>query len=433
MSGGARVRRADRSQLYWDMVDLDSQLAEDHLARVIWSFVESLDLSDLYAAIKARDDVAGRPAADPQVLLSLWLYAATEGIGSCRALDRLCQAHTAYRWLCGGVAMNYHSLSDFRGLHGDLLDRILTESVTGLAAAGVIQLDEIAVDGTKVAASAGRGSYRSEDRLGRYETRAAERIARLKKEIDDDPDASNRRRKAAQERAARETAAKAAAARAQVEKLKAERIEQAKKSPKETAAKKAPRASTTDPAARLMRMPDGGIRPAYNVLLSAATDSQVIVGVAVSDRRNELGMGSDMIGEMERQYGRAPQRLLIDTKGVTHDEIGRLSNRPDGAITVYSPPMKDREDVTDETKRKRAYLRRREPEPLKAWRARMASPEGEEVYERRKRIETINGNLKNHGMRRFLLRGLTKVRCEALIHAIAHNIRRAFALGYVYA
>jgi transposase len=433
MIDGARVRRADRSQLCWDMIDLDSQLCEDHPARVVWAFVESLDLSELYAAIKARDEVAGRPAADPRVLLSLWLYATMEGIGSSRALERLCASHTAYRWLRGGVSVNYHSLSDFRVAHGAVLDRILTESVTGLAAAGLISLDEIAVDGTKVAASAGRGSYRREDRLGRFESRAAERIAQLKKEVDDDPDASNRRRKAAQDRAARETAAKAAAAREQLEKLKTERAKQAKNSPKETAAKKEPQASTTDPTARLMRMADGGVRPAYNVLISATTDQQVIVGLAVSDRRNELGMGSDMIEDMERQHGRVPQRLLIDTKGVTHDEIDRLSSHPNGAITVYSPPMRDRDDVTEETERKRVYCRRNESEPVKAWRARMASTEGEEVYKRRKRIETINGNLKNHGMRRFLLRGFAKVRCEALIHAIAHNIRRAFALGYAFA
>src|SRR5882724_7289857 len=98
MSQGVRVIGPDRAQLRWEMVDLDSQLPDDHRARLVWAFVEGLDLSEFYDRIKARDAVAGRPATDPQVVLAVWLYATLEGIGSARAIDRLCQQHAAYRW-----------------------------------------------------------------------------------------------------------------------------------------------------------------------------------------------------------------------------------------------------------------------------------------------------------------------------------------------
>ena len=423
MSDGPRVLQPDRAQLFWDMMDLESQIEADHVVRVIWAFVDRLELSELYRTIRARDDVAGRPTPDPKVLLALWLYATAEGIGSARALERLCRSHSAYRWLCGGVPVNYHGLSDFRARHGDMLDRILTESVASMAAAGLISLDEIAVDGTKVRANAGRKSFRKEAKLATYEAAAAARIARLKAERDDDPDTSNRRRGAAQARAAREIAERAAAASEQLEKLKAERAKSAKTHPKEAAAKPPAKASTTDPGARMMRMADKAVRPCYNVLVSAETAAQVIVGI---------DSAGDMTADFASRYGRLPNQILVDTRAATREEIVTLASSP-GAVTVYTPPPERREDVTAGTKRQRAYKLRKEPAALKEWRARMATAEGAKVYKRRSRIETVNADLKNHGLRTFMLRGLAKVRAEALLHAIAHNIRRALSLGWRFA
>lgn len=169
---GARSREADRAQLRWEMVDLERQLAADHKARVVWAFVSGLDLSALYAAIRAREGEPGRPPADPKLLLALWLYATLERVGSARQLDRLCERDVAYRWLCGGVAMNHHGLSDFRVAHGEVLDRLLTESLTALLAEGVVKLDEVAIDGTKIRASAGSGSFRCERKLSSLEAAA---------------------------------------------------------------------------------------------------------------------------------------------------------------------------------------------------------------------------------------------------------------------
>lgn len=431
MADGPRVLRPDREQLYWDMIDLESQIEADHLVRVVWSFVEQLDLSELYAAIRARDDVAGRPTADPKVLLALWLYATAEGIGSARALERLCRSHAAYRWLCGGVPVNYHGLSDFRAGHGDLLDRVLTESVTSLAAEGLISLEEAALDGTKLAANAGRSSFRDQEGLARFEAAAHQRVQRLRAEVEQDPAASERRRAAAQERAAREVAARAAAARRKLAALQEEKRERAKTHSKAEAGKKEPQASTTDPDARVMKMADGGFRPAYNLLLATAPEGQIILGLAPTDRRNESGLATPMMEQLERRYGRRPARLLLDTRLSTQAEIVAFAEHPQGATQVYSPPPPETAEAEPETARKRTWLRRREPAALQEWRARMASAAGQLVYARRRLAETVNGQLKNHGLRRLVLRGFAKVRCEVLLHAIAHNLRRGHSLRLV--
>jgi transposase len=219
----ARVVRPDRQQLRWDMVDLEGLLPADHRARIVWSFVESLDLSELYEGIRSREGEAGRPAADPAVLLSLWLYATIEGVGSARELERLAQSDAAYRWLAGGVPLNYHGLADFRVDSAEVLDRLLTQSVTALIGEGLVRLAEIAVDGTKIRASASKGSFKTGEKLLKIEAAVAERLASLKQELSSDPGASTRRGQAARERAAREVQARAGRARAALERLEAER------------------------------------------------------------------------------------------------------------------------------------------------------------------------------------------------------------------
>src|SRR5260370_19537549 len=157
----ARVIRADRAQTHFDFIDLEGLAPADHRARIVWSFVESLDLSALYDAGKSREGSAGRPPPDPTVLLALWLYATVEGIGSARELERLAERDLAYRWLAGGVPLNYHGLADFRVEQVEVLDRLLSESVTALIGEGVVSLAEIVVDGTKVRANASRGSVKT--------------------------------------------------------------------------------------------------------------------------------------------------------------------------------------------------------------------------------------------------------------------------------
>src|SRR5439155_10069327 len=178
------------------------------------SFVDSLDLSGFYDAIQSREGEPGRPPPDPAVLLALWLYATIEGVGSARQLERLAQRDLAYRWIVGGVPLNYHGLSDFRVRHVQVLDRLLSESVTALVAEGVVSLAEIAVDGTKVRAHASRESFKSGSKLDRIEAAVEQRLAALKAETESDPEASSRRKRAAQERGSREVKERAERARA---------------------------------------------------------------------------------------------------------------------------------------------------------------------------------------------------------------------------
>src|SRR5581483_4247916 len=152
-AGSPRLREPARDQVELRAVDLEALLPAEHPARVIWAYVLKLDLSALEQAVRARSHGPGQPAPSPRLLLALWLYATSQGIGSARALARLCESHDAYRWLCGGVSLNYHGLSDFRAAHPELLDRLLIENVASLSLAGVINLDEVVQDGVRVRAS----------------------------------------------------------------------------------------------------------------------------------------------------------------------------------------------------------------------------------------------------------------------------------------
>ena len=264
----ARVIEANRSQLGWGMIDLEAELPADHMARLVWEFTGTLDLSAFYAKIKSRDDHPGRPAADPRVLLSLWLLATIEGIGSARALARLVEHGLGYRWLAAGVPVNYHGLADFRTAHADVLDDLLTRSLATFIAEGLVTTSEIIVDGTKVKASAGKSSYKRAARLAEAEAAAKERITRLKSEIDADPAATTKRQQAARERAAQERLEKIEKARATLAEIDKERSKRAEHDKKDVEGMKEPRASLSDPEARRMRFADGAVRPGYNVQLA---------------------------------------------------------------------------------------------------------------------------------------------------------------------
>jgi len=425
MSEGVRVIGPDRAQLRWDVVDLDSQLPDDHRARLVWAFVEGLDLSEFYDRIKARDAVAGRPATDPRVVLAVWLYATLEGIGSARAIDRLCQQHAADRWLCGGAPINHDLLATFRRENAVLLDRLLTQSVTGLIAEKLITLEEMAIDGTKVRACAGRGSMSQRKRLESIEKAVAERIAELKSELDKDPGEPERRRKKRALQAAEERARRVERARQKLAALTQEQAVRAKRHAKEEAEKGEPKVSVSDPEVRVMRLADGAVAPAWNV--QVATSNGFIVGIDPTDRRNDSGLATGVVEQIAQRSNRVPQRLLADTRAMTQDDIVQLGEAHP-ALRVYSPPAPQRLAVKPETERKRRWSRRREPPAVTAWRARMASEEGQETYRRRKLTERAHGIIKNRGMSRFLVHSREKVRAVCVLQALALNLSWANTL-----
>ena len=299
-----RLQRPNREQVELRPVDLEGLLPADHRARIVWEFVEGLDLAPLYAEIKAVEGHAGRPPIDPAILMALWLYATVEGVGSARAVARLCEEHDAYRWLCGGVSVNYHTLADFRVQHVAYLDGVLTTSVATLMAEGLVTLTRVAQDGVRVRADAGAASFRRAPRLEAFLADAEGQVEALRQELHDDPAATTRRQAAARHRAVEE---------------RRQRVVKALEHLPEVAAKKKAtereqaRASTTDPEARVMKMADGGFRPAFNVQLATTTDAaRVIVGVDVSNRGSDMGESTPMLEQIDRRTGTRPSELLVD-------------------------------------------------------------------------------------------------------------------------
>ena len=419
--GEARVIRADRSQTHFDFIDLEALLPADHRARIVWSFVESLDLSALYEGIKSREGEAGRPPPDPAVLLALWLYATVEGVGSARELERLAQRDLAYRWLAGGVPLNYHGLADFRVERVDILDRLLTQSVTALIGEGLVSLAAIAVDGTKVRASASKKSFKKASKLLDIVAAVERRLAALKAELTNNPAASTRRSQAARERAAREVKERAARARQALDRLSAERKEREKRYAKDEAKKGERKASLSDPDARYMRFPDGAVRPGYNAQIAASNEG-VIVSIDMTDRRNDAGLAMPMVDDIAERYGQTPDSLLVDTGYATCEDIVALAGHAKGPVTVYTPPPSESDDVKPATLKRREKKRAQEPESVKAWRERMASAAGQAIYAQRQRIERVNADRKNHGFGFIAVRGLIKAKAVALWHALAHNL-----------
>jgi transposase len=419
VGGAPRLRQPQRDQLELRVVDLDSLLAAEHPARVIWSYVERLDLGSLYAAIKARDGVRGHPAIDPRLMLALWLYATSEGVGSGRALATLCGSHDAYRWLCGGVSVNYHTLTDFRRDHGDLLDELLARNVAALAAAGVIDLDTLAQDGIRVRAAAGAASFRRRGTVEKHLRRARRVVERLKRELEDDPDASHRRIGAAKARAARERAARVAAALDKLAAIEEQRERREKTNAKETARQGPPRVSTTDPEARVIKMPDGGFRPAYNMQIASAVERQIIVAVDVTASGSDRGLARAMLERVHERLGRLPRRYLADGGFTKKDDIEWAAA---AGVGIHCPPVRSKH------KSDPFAARRGDGPGMAAWRRRMKSPIGKARYKRRSIHECINAHLRQWNLRQITVRGREKARTVLLWFALANNIIRGHRL-----
>ncbi len=411
-----RILEANRTQVLLRATDLESLVPGDHPARTLWLAVGCLNLTPFYAPIAAVEGGAGRPAIDPKLLLTLWLYATSEGVGSARELARLCEAHDAYRWICGGVHVNAHTLSDFRVAHRAALDALLTETLAVLLKEKLITLTRVAQDGTRVRASAGAASFRREPSLRRCLAEAEAQVRRCAAEDDATVAGRTARQAAAQARGARERQARVDAALAQLPAVRA-----AKKT--EPARTKA-RVSTTDPEARVMKMADGGFRPAYNVQVATDTGAQVVVGVAVTNVGSDRGESTPMLDAVAARTGTVPPAWLVDGGFVTKEAIEAAT---DHAVTVYAPVPASRSARDPHTPRVD------DSPAVGAWRARMATPEAKALYkERAATAECVNALWKDQrGLHRLRVRGRTKVLCIALWMAVTHNLLRWAALAAV--
>ncbi len=434
--GRPRLRLPERRQVELRAVSLDELVAADHRVRLVWRFVEGLELSALYAEIKAVEGHPGHPPADPRLLVALWLYATVEGIGSARALARLCQEHLAFQWLCGGVGMNHKTLSDFRVGHGAVLEGLLVESFAALLKTGVASLDRVAQDGMRVRASAGAASFRRHSTLQACHRRAKQEVARLRRELDADPAAASRRQAAARVAAAEDRERRVADALAITEALAAAQQERARARAERAARKagadgggspgtepeKEPRASTTDSQARVMKMADGGFRPAYNVQFAADTESGAVAAVSVDNVGSDMGEMAPMNEALAAAYGRRPSQHLADGGFAKLADIETLSQ---AGVVTYVPVPEPRDKTRDR------HAPRPDDEPAVAdWRRRMASAEAKAIYkERAATAECVNAQARNRGLTRFLVRGIDKVKAVATWYALAHNMACSWRLA----
>ncbi|RAI44801.1 IS1182 family transposase [Rhodoplanes roseus] len=426
--GAPRLRLAERSQVEWRPLSLDELVPEDHRVRLVWEFVDGLDLSALHATIKAVEGRAGHPPADPRILMALWLYATVEGIGSAREVARLCGEHVAFQWLCGGVGTNAKTLVDFRVAQGAVLERLLVDSFAALVRAGVASLDRVAQDGVRVRAAAGAASFRRHSTLEDCLRGAEQAVRDLRAELDADPAAGSRRQAAARQRAAKERERRVRAALAATAELKARQQDKVRRQaerdarkPKPAAAQARkkpepePRASTTDAEARVMKMADGGFRPAFNVQFASDTTSGAIAGVSVDPIGSDMGKMAPMNDQLAAHYGRRPRQHLADGGFAKLDDIEALAR--DGVETFVPVP------TPRDPGRDRHVPLPDDPPGVAAWRERMKSDAAKTIYkERAATAECANAQARNRGLTRFLVRGLDKVRTIALWHALTHNM-----------
>lgn len=414
-----RVSRAVRGQVEWAPRDLEAVLREDHPARAIWDFLDRLELDAFYERVRSAVDTPGRPATDPRVLLALWLLATVEGVGSARQLARLCSEHDAYRWLRGGVPINYHMLSDFRVTHQTALDDLMSQIVAGLMAAGAVSLSHVAQDGMRVRASAGAGSFRREEGLKACLAQARAQVARLAREREKPDSGVSKREEKARQRAAEERVSRVEEALSYLPGLRTVKDKQIRRfSQAEKAKVSHPRLSTTDPEARVMKMADGGYRPAYNAQFATDSEHGVIVGVSMTTSGSDAHQSPAMVEQIERRTGRRPETYLMDGGFAVREDITLLGEQ---GITVFAPVRQPRTLPEAE----RYAVRYGDSPAVIAWRKRMATEEGKETYRLRAALaEWTNAQVVKHGLGPISVRGVEKVRSVLLLVAIAHNLMR---------
>ena len=399
---------------------LEQMLDKDHRARIVWQFVESLDLQPLYDRFKNIQGEKGRNAIAPEILLSLWLMATIDSISSARELARRTTTDIPYMWLCGGVSVNYHTLSDFRSGNAEYFEKMLVDTVTAMIAQGFVTLETIAQDGMRVRANAGSSSFRRHPKLEELHRQAKAHVEQLREQSEDESKRSDAdaARRAAQQRAAKERAERIAEALRQVEELH----DQKEKRQKGDGVKA--RCSTTDPDARKMKMGDGGFRPAYNFQFATDGASRIIAGVDVTQSGSDRGEMAPMHQKVVSTYGKTPRRQLVDSAFATRGDVKEVEQSGTEVFsTVYGEAsMRKRGAAPFEAQSG-------DSEEYAAFRKRMSKPESQEIYKQRPSIaEYPNAECRNRGCRLLRVRGLEKVKSVALLYASTFNLLRMMNL-----
>lgn len=399
-----RVAEPQRRQSVIGFEMPEDTLAPTHAARVLWDVMRTLDLSAFLRGVKAVDGTVGRKTLSPCMKLTLWLYAISTGVGSAREIARLVRSDDAYRWIVGGLEVGHHALSLFRVEHGAALDELMTDILASLLYKGVLSLDVVAQDGIRIRAAATAPSFRRYESLLECREQAALHLKAVLAQADD-PEFT-RAQHAAREAAARDFQRRVEDAISTVTEL------QKTRKPSDKPA----RASTTDAEARVMKMADGGFRPAYNVRMATAGSPlggpRTIVGVQVTNLGSDMGSIAPMLDEIQRRTGQLPETLLADANHAAH---GCVRAATDAGVEVLIA-------IPERTRHGGAQA---DDDPaIVAWRERMETDEAKKLYRARASMcELMNAHLRaHHGVDQFLVRGLAKVTCVALLAAITSNV-----------
>lgn len=404
--GRARVEEPQRMQGEMRFDIPDDMVAEDHAARLLWKVLGTLDLTAFSQQSGSVEGKAGRSLKSPRMLLTLWLYAISRGVGSAREIARLTRSDVAYRWIVGDVEVSHHKLSQFRVCHGEALDTLMTNVLASLMEKGLLSLDLVAQDGTRTRAAATGPSFRTYGALLQCREQAKLHIKAVLAAADNP------------EYTRAQHARRAAAARDYQERVEAA-IEtvcelQKGRKPSDNPA----RASTTDAEARAMKMGDGGFRPAFNVQYAVAGSEmggpRVVVGVQVTNSGSDMGSLTPMSEQIQERTGQLPKVVLADGGHAKGEDIIELRGK---GVDVLVPPMETAKSI-EQLQAEGAH-----PE-LIAWRERMETPDAKEKYRARAGLcELVNAHQKeHHGISQFLVKGIDKVKCVVLLGAITSNI-----------
>ena len=469
-----RFRPIDRNQMMIRPVNVDKLVEEGHSVRAIWAMVCQLDLSRFEEKVKVVEGGKGRSSYDPRLLAALWIYAYSEGVNSARELSRMCGYEPGCQWLTGMEEVNYHTLTDFRTKDKEAQDNLFTQVLGRLSAEGLTDLKRVMQDGTKIRAQASGNSFRREDTIREHLKLAQEQI-----ELMGSPDSedSSQRVIKAKQRAVREKKQRLEQALEELQKLESDRKE----------SEKAPRVSESDPQARVMKQPDGGFAPSYNVQICTEASHKIIMAVETTQAGTDYDQLSKGIDAVEANTGQTPGQMVVDGGYIKNTNIEDTAKR---GVDLIGPvaesnseaslkrrgvspdfyPDKFRYDEKNNTftcpaekaltfqrtsrlegrnqhqyrakaedcencpfrnqccpkNSPRMIIRKQDSAAVQAFREKMQTEQAKQIYRSRAEVaETPNAWIKaKFGLRQFRLRGLRKVGIEAGWACLTYNVRQ---------
>ena len=399
-----RIAEPERRQVRFEAPE--DALPAHHPARLLWGVAETLDLRAFSKGCGSVEGKAGRPKSSPQMLLTLWMYAVSQAVGSAREIERLTRSDAAFKWIVGDLKVSHHLLSRFRVGYGEAFSQLVTDVLAALMEKGLLSLELVGQDGTRTRAAATAPSFRTYGALLECRKQAALQLKAVLAAAED-PEYT-RAQHAAKAAHARDFQQRVEAAIATVAEL------QQQKKPGDKPA----RASTTDAEARVMKMGDGGFRPAYNVQYAVAGSElggpRTVVGVQVTNIGSDMGSLAPMVNQIEERTGALPAVLLADAGHAKNEDIAAVRKM---GVDVIVPPHETAKPI------EKLKENGTDAEVI-AWRERMETEEAQKLYRARAGLAELNNahQKTHHGIDQFLVKGLEKVTCVVLLHALTSNI-----------